>query len=222
MSASCFPPLFLFMSLHSPLKYSVVLAVALCLAPVTRATIFTYSTSTTGTSADPMAFDLGFAEQTISLPSSDFFLFTGLTSANVGQTFSLSSGAIFNTFASMVTDGVLGGFVFQVLSSGGTGTYAGRSEATVLWDAPSFPYQPAADGSIDLAGYTLNSISLTIDNVTMSPFPSDPRRTSVKFETTLTLDATPHSVPDSTPSILLFGGTWLTLVAFNRRRKQLA
>jgi hypothetical protein len=138
-------------------------------------------------------------------------------SANAGQTFSLSSGPVFEAAVSYLTNGVNGTvghfYSFDINDPGGNG--AAVNESLFFFG------DPTGSGRVDFAGFEITSLELRIDEIIFSSPGTNPSGdglwTDFNIRSTLTVNGQPAAVPE--PATLCLMGLGLAGIYARRRTR---
>lgn len=164
----------------------------------------------TGTSNEltDASLDLKYVDPETSLPIVTFFHIDSLAS-NVGNTITLNSGPEFEQAVMLMTNGIrntIEDSLTEIPLGGGSGTTN---------DEPLY-FSSASLNGIDLAGYNVTSMALTVDSFTLVPAsPGDPINT-IFTDFTWTISGSVIPIP---PAIYLFGTGLLGLIGISKRKK---
>jgi len=154
------------------------------------------------------SFDLFYEEPETSLPLVKLFHVDSLGS-NVGNAFTLDSGPEFDQAVLLMTNGILDVVAYELTEiplGGGLGVAQVESDI----------FSSASLNGIDLAGYNITSMALTVDSFTLIPASSGDPFIRIFTDLTWTISGSVVPVP---PALYLFGSGLLGLVGMARRKK---
>ncbi len=137
-----------------------------------------------------------------------------LSADDVGQTFTVSSGAGFDEAVAFLTNGI-NDSIFKGIISGSSAVGVSSTEASNFFGNPT-PVGTVANG-VDFAGYDINHISLTVNELVLFPHKGDPSglTTEYMFDATVKVNAIP--VP---AAMWLFSSGLLGLIGIAKKKKQ--
>ncbi len=140
--------------------------------------------------------------------SKEVTVLDGLRSTDIGKTF-VFTGDSFSFTSQHLANGINEFFWYRTTQDSGGGNGMGLHEAFMFWDSTdeSAAGQLGPSGKIDLLGFTINQITLSLNDMEQSD-------NFVRIKTTLTVDATPTPIPGA---IWLLGTGLLGLVGFRRK-----
>jgi hypothetical protein len=196
--------------LFAPL-ISMVMLLGLTISPAQASTIGSFQIHEQGGSSsifNHLQLQVIFGVDPISVTGGETVFDLILTSGNVGQTYTISSGAEFDKAVGFLTNGINDVVSLNTYDyPGGGGAIQLGSESRLFVVEGYY----AGTNGIDFAGYNIDNISLTINNLVFST--PGGLWTDVNFDATFNVNTVP--IP---AAVWLFGSGLLGLVGVARRK----